>query len=138
MYFAVTTNANILSYTVGNFLHLPRERERLPRPSKLTQSHLRAGIQLSICRKALYACASSALRENLLTRDFTNSGHHHHLIIIFFFFSKPAISMLQRVDWPILSRSVSRVDGGVDGHKAIVSFFFFVCTVDRRAPHGIQ
>ena len=79
---------------------------------------------------------SSALRKNLLTRDFTNSCHHHHILL--FLFSKPAISMLEQVDGLIISRSVSRVGGGVHGHKAIVSFLFLVSTVDPGAPKSRQ
>ena len=45
--------------------------------------------------------------------------------------------MLERVDRLILSRSVSRVGGGVHGHK-IVYFLFLVSTVDRGALHGSE
>ena len=42
------------------------------------------------------------------------------------------------IDRLILSRSVSRVGGGVHSHKAIVSFFFLMAIVDRGALHGSQ
>ena len=59
-------------------------------------------------------------------------------LIFFLFFSKPAISMLKRVDRLILLRSVSRVGGGVHGDKEMVSFFLLVFTVDRGALDGSQ
>ena len=114
---------------------LKTRRECLTRPSKLTKSHSRASIQLSICRKASYVAPVLCAR----IRSHAISQILVIIIIIFFlFFSKPAISMLERVDRLILSRSVSRVGGGVHGHKAIVSFLFLVSTVDHGALHGRQ
>ena len=46
--------------------------------------------------------------------------------------------MLERVDGLILSRSGSRVGGGVHGHKAIVPFLFLVSTLDRGALRSSQ
>ena len=46
--------------------------------------------------------------------------------------------MQEQVERLILSRSVSRVGGGVHGHKVIVSFLFLVSTVDRGALKGSQ
>ena len=115
---------------------LKTRRECLTRPSKLTKSHSRASIQLSTCRKASYVAPI------LCARIGSHAISRIRVIIIFFlfffFFSKPAISMLERVDGLILSRSVSTVGGGVHGHKAIVSFLFFVSTVDRGASQGRQ
>ena len=113
---------------------LKTRREFLTRPSKLTKSHSRASIQLSICRKASYV--APVLRARICSHAISRIPV---IIIIFFlFFSKPAISMLERVDRLILSRSISTVGGGVHGHKAIVSFFFLVSTVDRGALNGRQ
>ena len=74
---------------------LKTQWERLPRLSKQTRSHSRAGIQLSTCRKALYAppvlCAR--IRSHAISRIRVII-----IIIILIFFSKPAISMLERVD----------------------------------------
>ena len=116
---------------------LKTRRECLIRPSKLTKSHSRASIQLSTFRKASYVapvlCArirSHAISQILVIIII--------IIIFFLFFSKPAISMLERVDGIILSRIVSRVGGGVHGHKAIVSFLFLVSTVDHGALRGRQ
>ena len=114
---------------------LKTRRECLARPSKLTKSHSRASIQLSTCRKASYVAPvlCARIRSHAISRI-------RVIIIIFFlfFFSKPAISMQERVDRLILWRSVSRVGGGVHGHKAIVSFSFLVSTVDHGAPQGRQ
>ena len=104
---------------------LKTRRECLTRPSKLTKTHSRASIQLSTCRKASYMAPILCARicSHAISRILV-------IIIIFFlFFSKPAISMLERVDRLILLRSVSRVGGSVHGHKAIVSFLFLVSTV---------
>ena len=117
---------------------LKTRRECPTRPSKLTKSHSRASQYPAIHMLKSLVCGSSALHENSLTRDFTNSCHHHHHNLFFLFFSKPAISMLERVDLSILSRSVFRVGGGVHGHKAIVSFLFLVSTVDHGALRGRQ
>ena len=125
----------------GQILRDPRKnclktrREFLTRPSKLTRSHSRASIQLSTCRKASYV--APVLRARICSHAI--SRIRVIIIIIFFlFFSKPAISMLERVDRLILSRSISRVGGGVHSHRAIVSFFFLVSTVDRGALNGRQ
>ena len=115
---------------------LKTQRECLTRPSKLTQSHTRASIQLSTCRKASYVAPvlCARIRSHAISR--IRVIIIFFLFFFFFFFSKPAISMLERVDRLILSRSVSTVGGGVHGHKAIVSFLFFVSTVDRGASQG--
>ena len=114
---------------------LKTQRELLTRPLKLTKSHSRASIQLSTCPKASYV--APVLRKRI--RSHAISRIRVIIIIIFFlFFSKPAISILERGDGLILSRSISRVGGGVHGHKAIVSFFFLVSRVDRGALHGRQ
>ena len=46
--------------------------------------------------------------------------------------------MLEQIDGLIPSLNVSRVGGGVHGHKAIISFLFLVSTVDRGALRGKQ
>ena len=61
---------------------LTTRRERLPRHLKQTQSHLRASIQLSTCRKAFYAppvlCAR--IRPHQISRILCHNHHHtlHH------------------------------------------------------------
>ena len=113
---------------------LKTRRECLTRPSKLAKSHSRASIQLSTCRKASYVAPVLCAR----IRSHAISQILVIITIFFLFFSKPAISMLERVDRLILSRSVSRVGGGVHGHRAIVSFLFLVSTVDHGALQGSQ
>ena len=105
---------------------------RLPTwPSKLTKSHSRASIQLSTCRKASYMALVLCVRIR------SHAISRIRVIIIFFlFFFFFFFSMQERVERLILSRSVSRVGGGVHGHKAIVSFLFLVSTVDRGAPQS--
>ena len=72
---------------------------------------------------------SNTLSESPLIRDFTNSCH---LFFIFFFFSKPALSILERVDAVIFVLNVSRVGGGVHGPQAIFSFWLHVSTLPSR------
>ena len=112
---------------------LKTRRERLTYPTKLTKSHSPASIQLSPCRKSSYAPPElrTRIRSHVISRNASSS-------LYFFFCSKPTISMLEQVDGLILSLNVSRVGGGVHGHKAIISFLFLVSTVDRGALRGKQ
>ena len=55
------------------------------------------------------------------------------IIIIIIFLSKPAISLLEPVEALIFSPNVSRVDGGVHGHQAIVLGSLCITTVDHGA-----
>ena len=54
------------------------------------------------------------------------------IFIISFFFSKPAISILERVDRLIFLLNVSRVGGGVHGPQAIVSFWLHISMLPSR------
>ena len=59
------------------------------------------------------------------------------IIIIFSsWISKPAISLPEQASALIFSPNVSRVDGGVHGHQAIVFLSPSIPTVDRGAVHG--
>ena len=77
--------------------------------------------------------ASNIQRQSLLTRSF----HEFHIIIFFiFFFSKPAISMLERVD--MLNLLVSRVGADVHGPQVIISFLLQVSKLSFGALHGVD
>ena len=107
---------------------LQTRRESLARPSKHTNNNL-LDSYLAVHKSSSFLPASSLPRENLLTRDF----HNFRVIIIIIIISKPASSLLEAM---IFSPNVSRVDGGVHGHQAIVIGSLCITTVDHGAQEG--
>ena len=81
---------------------------------------------------------TSEISRHTRFHDLRHLFLHLLFIIIFFFFSKPAISILERVDALIFLLNVSRVGGDVHGPQAIVSFRLHVSTLPCGALHGKQ